>query len=253
MTLIVSIYDRVDLLPFFLRFYQERGIDRFVVALHNGEDNPLYWPILVHKKKYDLHVRASILCAKDQYSNAAETPGLNRIREEFVKPREWFAIADSDEFVICYQRLSFPQLAQIAEHERNCLGVHGNVIDRMASDGQFPPVDLKRSLDEQFPLALDITRTTGCNFNKVPLARGDVEILHGHHNISGMTWYRAVEVHHFKWTQGVQDRLRERQTAYYKQRAPGREEVTSFLRQTKNGVNLQEATYKIRPAVPVGV
>src|SRR3954464_15028786 len=100
MTLITPISDRIELLTFYIHYYRRQGAERFVVALYNGAQNPLYDSIycIGRQLKADLHVRTSVICPLSELNGSKETAGINLIRQEFIRPKEWFAIADLDEF-----------------------------------------------------------------------------------------------------------------------------------------------------------
>src|SRR5438270_2674000 len=156
MTIITPIYDRIDLLTFYLHYYRRQGIERFVVALYNGAKNPLHDAIccIGRQLKADLHVRTSVICPLSEFNGPKETPGINLIRQEFIQPMEWFAIADLDEFV---RPLHADNLLDLASNamKSGYLAVHGSMVDRISATGHFPTIDLRSSLDKQFPLLCD--------------------------------------------------------------------------------------------------
>jgi hypothetical protein len=204
MLVIFPIYNRVRLLPFFLRYYSSLGATRFVCALYNGERNPLYEQILPFESRYNLSIEES---TRDrhlpQYSAVAEGHGLNRIREAFSKNESWYCIADLDEFYFFGGR----NLSDLVyELERKGYdAAHGIFFDRIAADGTFP--EIGNSLDDTFPLACDLTHCAGLCNRKITIARSALDITPGHHDARGKILFHAAEVHHFKWHKGVRENV----------------------------------------------
>src|ERR1041385_6881970 len=98
MLMIFPVCDRVELLPYFLRYYQAMGATQFVCGLYNGKRNRLDKSIAAFESHYHLHIRTSVTCNRDRFSPVNEALGLNAIREEFAGPFGWYGIADLDEF-----------------------------------------------------------------------------------------------------------------------------------------------------------
>lgn len=209
MLVICPIFDRIELLPFYLRHYTNLGATQFVFAVWNGETNPLWHRIDDWKFDYPIELRKSVECPIESYNGPSETVGLNRMREEFRKTHDWFCVADLDEFCWFKDGASMRAVAGEADMA-GFSSVHGFFHDRFARDLSFPAIDPSKTLDEQFPLRADATGWHGANTNKVCLARTNVPILSGHHGATGAIWMNQIEVHHFKWTQGVEARLQER-------------------------------------------
>jgi hypothetical protein len=83
MLVICPIFDRCDLLPFYLRYYTRLGATQFVIALWNGDRNPLYEVLKPTPPGGRSTIRTSIECPVKDYNGPDESTGLNRIREEF--------------------------------------------------------------------------------------------------------------------------------------------------------------------------
>lgn len=222
MLVICPIFDRCDLLPYYLRYYTRLGATQFVIALWNGDRNPLYEVL----KTYPVEIRTSIECLVKDYNGPDESNGLNRIREEF-KPRfPWYCLADLDEFC-WFGGLTMPEI--IAEAEQGeFTAVHGYFFDRFARNG-YPPIPQDGVLDETFPMTAEATQRLGANYNKIPLSRSDVAVESGHHYTKGRAWWAKAEVHHFKWTDGLVERLRERDLYFTAQGLPWSGESRKFL------------------------
>ncbi len=255
MILIAPVFDRIDLLPFYLRFYARRGITSVIFALWNGVKNPLYRKLAGEVPMYGLqtYVRVSALCSIGDYNGPAEVDGLNRIRQEFVHPNDWYVIADLDEFVLPAVG-TFPESAQTAR-QNGYEAVHGVFIDRMARGGATPDVDTWRPLDEQFPLTCAVSRACGCNCDKVSVARGDVAIQSGHHGVAhGVPlWRDGVAVHHFKWTSGVKARTEDRFRRFSDQGLPWTYESKMLSAELGQSGFADLMKFSPQAATPIGV
>ena len=257
MTIITPICDRIELLAFYLQYYQRQGVERFVVALYNGRKSPLHDAIgrIGNRSKVDLHIRPSVICSLPEFSGPKETPGINLIRQEFIRPDEWFAIADLDEFVRPLQADNLIDLASRAMAS-GYTAVHGPMVDRIAATGQFPAIDPDNTLDEQFPFLCDLTEACGAMSSKIFLSQGHLEVENGHHwlnngNVSIMR--DGGEVHHFKWTSGIIGRLQNRLKHFRGQRLPWAEESAKLLKVIENGINLADPNLKVRIAQALGI
>lgn len=257
MTIITPICDRIELLPFYLQYYQRQGVERFVVALYNGRKSPLHGVIccIGNQIKVDLHIRPSVICPLPELSGPKETPGINLIRQEFIRPDEWFAIADLDEFIRPLRCSNLVDLASKAIAS-DYTAVHGPMVDRIAATGQFPAIDPDNTLDEQFPFQCDLTEACGAMSSKIFLSRGDLEVTNGHHwlNNGNVSILRdGGEVHHFKWTSGIIGRLQNRLKHFREQRLPWAEESARLLKVIENGINLTDHNLKVRIAQSLGI
>lgn len=251
MIVIVAICDRISLLPHFLSYYSRIGGTRFIVALYNGDKNPLYKEVEAFNRYYDLHIRPSIICPWEEFNGPREARGLNLIREEFSPKDGWYCAADLDEFVY-REGKTLPEIVAEAE-SAGYEAVHGEFLDRISSTGKLVPVgDL---LDECFPLCCNLSRHGGVTMSKIPLARSHLEIWSGRHRVgTKMCWYNATEIHHFKWTSEIRNVLEVRYKSYVAQRLPWAEESKRFLDVTATGgIDVSDPKFNVRPAALLGV
>ena len=131
-------------------------------------------------------------------------------------PNDWWVVADLDEFHV-YDRPLAEVIAvcEAGGHDH----VTGALLDRVAADGSLPPLKSDPSIWDQFPLAGLVTlHVPGAGSSKVTLARGDVQLHLGQHGaIAGRPLppeEAFPQVHHFKWTDSVLERLVLREQAY---------------------------------------
>ncbi len=251
MLLIFPVCDRVELLPYFLPYYKSLGVKKFVCGLYNGEHNPLYRNISKFSRKYDLTIRNSVLTGvPDHYNCAIDHPGLNRIREEFTGRQEWYAIADLDEFHFLHG-FTLPEVAGEAD-AHGYEAVHGVFFDRISRDGSFPKI--KGSLDKTFPLACNLTAQTKLAFGKIVMAKSHVPIEYGHHTAHAKVWFNFAQVHHFKWSHGVNRRV----AAYHEK---GKElgigwrieKLPEMINLIQDGINLRNPKLVVGEAQKLGI
>jgi hypothetical protein len=250
MLVICPIFDRCDLLPFYLRYYTRLGATQFVVALWNGERNPVF-EVVKSYTNWPIEIRTSIECLVKDYNGPDESHGLNQIRLEFKERGfPWYCLADLDEFCWFKDGKTMPQIVAEAE-AAGFNAVHGTFYDRLARNGKFPPIG--EVLDDTFPLTAEITKAMGATTGKVPLSHIDLAVESGHHYTKGKPWWNQVEVHHFKWTDGVVGRLRERDMYFTAQGLPWSGESKRCLEAVLDEDFSTNPRYRWREARKIGI
>ena len=252
MLLIFPVFNRIELLPQFLRYYSLLGITRFVCGLYKGEESPFYGDIMAFQARYDLEIRTSLACSIDAYNARGEKRGLNKIREEFAKDSGWYCIADLDEFHF-FRGKSIPHIIQEAE-SGGYEAVHGVFSDRIALDGSFPELDGRKTLDDTFPLVCDLSKCAGRTCDKIVLAKAFVKIEVGHHTARAKTWRNAAEVHHFKWHKGAYEVLEDFHRRYARQGLRwAKTEYPAVLElMHRSGIKLDNPNLRIQTAPRIG-
>ncbi|MDB6131356.1 MAG: hypothetical protein JWM04_2463 [Verrucomicrobiales bacterium] len=246
MLVICPVFNKIELLPFYLKYYEGLGATEFVVALWNGQKNPLHEAIL----QTGVDIRTSVMCDMKDYNGPAEIPGLNAIREELAGRHGWYCIADLDEFFHFGE--SLPAMREAAE-KNGFQAVHGIFHDRVAPEYEFPSISESTSLDLTFPLECDLTRVAATNNNKICMAKKEVRIESGHHYCHGKSWNYKAEVHHFKWRDGIMEQLAERDRFFTAQGLPWSGESSRFLKTINEKNYLEQSQYNTRPARIIGI
>jgi hypothetical protein len=133
-------------------------------------------------------------------------------RSRMRYPEDWHIIADQDEF----QLYPMPIVAVEKMCERHGYDhVCGAFLDRFASDGTMAPLNPHGSIWEQYPVAAFVTfpLLRGAA-RKVVLMRAHVPLMKGQHvALQGVGCPMSeccVQVHHFKWVEGIVDWLKSR-------------------------------------------
>ena len=146
----------------------------------------------------------------------------NEVKQMY--PNDWWVVSDDDEFHI----YSKPLNEIISACERNGWElVRGGFIDRIGQVGDFPKINKKENIFEQFPVAGFFRYPmSGACPNKVCIMKGYIEITSGQHyaKIDGQTTWKwqgwnhpliapvdeyNVQVHHFKWDSTCIERIKQ--------------------------------------------
>jgi hypothetical protein len=197
----------VALLPHLVRHYRGLGIESFRLIRHaEHTDDPEFALAEQYARACGVELFHTHVGPWDQNLN-------ERITEYVMSlcPDDWYAVVDLDEFQV-YDR---PPAELVALCERDGYEyVTGCFLDRVAADGSFPSVD-GTSPWQRYPLAGSVGAGLAKALPlKATLARGRVGLLSGHHGAADGTALPAhrsfAQVHHFKWTGTVVERMRRR-------------------------------------------
>jgi hypothetical protein len=196
----------INILPQMLEHYISLGVDSFFVNVHLAREND---PALEQTKavtdKFGLEI-ASVTTGNwvDDQRNVYM---LQRTRY----PDDWFILADQDEFQVYpgdLRSIVEDCDAQGFDHIRGCF------IDRIARDGGFPATNPDQRVWDQFPLGAYLSPILGADPRKVVALKGALPVVTGqHHALAGRacpTRQYFVPVYHFKWADGILERLTER-------------------------------------------
>lgn len=250
MTLCFGLLFDSGLLPRFIRYYRSVGADRFLCVAHGtaardrAEVALFGLPHLV------------VLGDRGPFTGLADSDTQDQLRAKQIPPGDWYAVADVDEFISDPDGRDLNALRSAAEAE-SADWVPGTFVDRVPAGGILPSCfrsDL--TLDEQFPLASDLTAgLLEANTGKCVMARGSVPIVSGHHRGDGRRASFTVEVHHFKWCgKDFARRTQDRAELYGRLGLPWADEGRRFLEHYGRfgRVNLDDPRLHTRPARPIG-
>ena len=207
MKLFVAIAGHASLLPHFLRHYRDAGVTEFYIAV----EPDLYDAIDAGSRDFPVHLVAGLDTSE---SIEGGTAAVTWMRRQFADPSEWVVLADLDEF----QAHAWGLAATVAAADAESANVvRGHMIDRVASDGQLPPVIPGADLWQLFPERCHVTsRLQGglsykCALVKAGLESGRTEegLSLAHHHMTGERVASvSVEIHHFKWNAEALERMR---------------------------------------------
>jgi hypothetical protein len=206
--LVTVVGDHVELLALMLAHYRALGIESFSVNVNVRDANdPCVRRVEEIVRAFGTRINS---VTAGEWLHGSNRAIYRRAREEF--PDDWFVLADCDELQAWPDDLR----SVLAWCERRGYDhVEGCFVDRLARDGDFPAYRAGVPLAEQYPLGAHLSYPlAGANPCKVVAAKGRVALGPGQHFADGGTVCPAsdvyVPVHHFKWTDGIVERLRRR-------------------------------------------
>jgi hypothetical protein len=192
--------------------YRGLGVESFHITRHiESFDDPEF------QRAQDVLTRRGLAFAAVHQGPWDEDLNAYLIRAQMRRhPRDWWVVADLDEFHVYDQPLTDIITACEAGGYDYVMGA---LLDRVAADGTLPALNPATSIWAQYPLAglvtLGVLRAVT---SKVTLARGDVHLHLGQHGAltgrSAPATEAFAQVHHFKWTDSVLPRLTHRVQAY---------------------------------------
>ena len=210
---------RVDTLWHMLNHYKDL-VDEMYVVVYEWESSSTYNEVLKITKEFET---AEIVkrATKEKFNWEYVTELYNETKMLF--PNDWWVVSDDDEFHV----YSKPLKEIILDCDRNGWElVRGGFIDRIGQTGDFPKINKKENIFEQFPVAGFFRYPmSGACPNKVCIMKGYIEITPGQHyaKIDGHTTWRwqgwnhpliapvdeyNVQVHHFKWDSTCVQRIK---------------------------------------------
>jgi hypothetical protein len=211
---------RVDTLWHMLNHYKDL-VDEMYVVVYEWEGSSTYNEVLKITKEFNT---AKIVqrVTKEKFNWEYVTELYNETKMLF--PNDWWVVSDDDEFHI----YSKPLKEIISACNTNGWElVRGGFIDRIGQTGDFPKINKKENIFEQFPVAGFFRYPmSGACPNKICIMKGYIEITSGQHyaKIDGHTTWRwqgwnhpliapvdeyNVQVHHFKWDSTCVERIKQ--------------------------------------------
>ena len=211
---------RVDTLWHMLNHYKDL-VDEMYVVVYEWEGFSLFEEVSKITKQFEnAHIIERV--TKEKFNWEYVTQLYNETKMLF--PNDWWIVSDDDELHI----YSKPLKEIISACDRNGWElVRGGFIDRIGETGNFPKINKKENIFEQFPVAGFFRYPmSGACPNKVCIMKGYIEITSGQHyaKIDGQTTWRwqgwnhpliapvdeyNVQVHHFKWDSTCVERIKQ--------------------------------------------
>jgi hypothetical protein len=211
---------RVDTLWHMLNHYKDL-VDEMYVVVYEWEGFSLFEEVSEIIKEFP-NTKIIERVTKEKFNWEYVTQLYNETKMLF--PNDWWVVSDDDEFHI----YSKPLKEIISACDRNGWElVRGGFIDRIGQTGNFPKINKKENIFDQFPVAGFFRYPmSGACPNKICLMKGNIEITSGQHyaKIDGQTTWRwqgwnhpliapvdeyNVQVHHFKWDETCIKRIKE--------------------------------------------
>lgn len=265
---ICVVYSGLDLLEHYLRHYDRIGVDEMIICAGVKKAADMLSGTQEERQRNDL-ARLIDVCkpyrakvypfSYEAYcTNEKLKVERNALAHYGIGSDDYIMWTDLDEF------FSFPcPLNELVDamNRRNDWAIHGWIVDRVAADGSFPELKADVPIEQQFPVACDITGAfLRANTRKIMLARGRVRVNAGHdtaHNahfkfvpVGELKDYKA---HHFRWTKQLASKVFERlQTPKNLHPAYVRECQRLLNYYNKHGrIDLANPIFKAREAPPI--
>lgn len=204
---LTGITGHTGLLEPFVDYYRNLGVSEIIAALFMHDIDDKY----IIKRLIALNI--SVCKIYEQPYNVMQ---VIKDRESYLPSLKdtWVLYPDLDEFMV------FPSnnmMGYLHECDKNGIRwIKASLIDRITRDGTLPILD-PNNLFQQFPVSCHITRDVLKATDTFAIASC------GHNIIDRYVFYRkycnitqsgSVIVNHFKWHQGVVDRLKKRVSHY---------------------------------------
>jgi hypothetical protein len=211
---------RVDTLWHMLNHYKDL-VDEMYVVVYEWEGFSLFEEVSKITKQFEnAHIIERV--TKEKFNWEYVTQLYNETKMLF--PNDWWVVSDDDELHI----YSKPLKEIISACDRNGWElVRGGFIDRIGETGNFPKINKKENIFDQFPVAGFFRYPmSGACPNKICIMKGYIEITPGQHyaKIDGQTTWKwqgwnhpliapvdeyNVQVHHFKWDSTCIERIKQ--------------------------------------------
>ena len=207
--LLTVIADGIELLPHFIKHYQQY-VDEINIAVYETDEHPLLGNEISELIGNDENIKIVKVIKNKAYDVDKATLLYNFIKSQ--KPNDWWVIANVNEFHL-YPHDNLRYMVDNCEENGYQL-VRGGVIDRIRPDNQFPEITKDQSIFDQYPtIGFFAHQMSKSNPNRVCVMRGHVELTPGQHyaKIDGETTWKwqgwdhplisktyTVQVHNFK-------------------------------------------------------
>jgi len=196
-------------------------VDEMYVVVYEWEGFSLFEEVFKITKQFEnAHIIERV--TKEKFNWEYVTQLYNETKMLF--PNDWWVVSDDDELHI----YSKPLKEIISACDRNGWElVRGGFIDRIGQTGNFPKINKKENIFDQFPVAGFFRYPmSGACPNKVCIMKGYIEITPGQHyaKLDGQTTWKwqgwnhpliapvdeyNVQVHHFKWDSTCIQRIKQ--------------------------------------------
>jgi hypothetical protein len=221
--------DDLRLLPRLINHYSYLGVTGrwFIGVQMDSAGDPQLERALHIVRRHDID--AAIVPVIGPWRHRVNTGLIQRMRQLY--PHDWTVVADQDEFHVYPDSLT--SIVRYCE-QRGYEAVSGDLIDRVAADGSFPPIESGRSLWHTFPLGGDLSHELiGAPSPQILIVKGSALLSWGSHYVARGVPCPKEElqavVHHFKWDATVIDRLKARIDLYTNLGEPWVDESVSIL------------------------
>jgi hypothetical protein len=206
--LVTVVGSYAGILPHMLRHYSGLGVNSFIVHTHaESLDDPV-----IEEIDQIVDTFGAKVASVNVFPWSATFNQILYRLDRPQRPTDWFILADQDE--LQFYRDGLFELLDYCDRSGYSY-VEGAFVDRLAADGRLGIVRANGSIWSQFPLGAFLTGPLlGASVNKIVAVKGNVAVGYGQHQARGSEGCPVAEhyipVHHFKWVDGLIDRLQHR-------------------------------------------
>lgn len=230
--LTVTIGPDYRLLPKFLNFYKNFGIENFLIILNTSDETP------------SLFLKNNGITPEkiwtEPFSEDLKQHYEREVVDRCCSGEDWVVYADLDEFQ--FYPMGFLNHINFCEKNRIEF-LEGRLVDRISKDGELTDLDSSIALEKQFPLRGFITSNLLKAWDKkIVFAKGRLVVGGGHHIFLDKATHKTlpydpdlnapskdIEIHHFKWDRGVLCRMKKYTQLSDSSLTAWRNEILRFL------------------------
>lgn len=225
---------RHNLIPQFINYYQNLGVEKFHITLHTDSD-------LLSIQKASIVKNGTILLSKLNITDIHHLDckfSAPIIREhhdtiqENINKEDWIIWTDLDEFQEYWTDL--PTLISILNKNKINI-VRGRFLDRVTANGVLAKFNPNEDIFKQYPLGSHITKEVLQGFPiKITLAKASIRLRQGNHTVSSAEELNVAPInsiiHHFKWDATLKERLKDRLSKRWKENYYWWKETENFYK-----------------------
>jgi hypothetical protein len=224
--LVVTVADfQIHRIPAFIAHYEAMGVTQFWLTIHceKTPDQITDLQLCAAAEPFLRGKPVELAVLRGSHDAMLVRSHHDALTERVIGPGIWIVWADIDEFQV-YPRDLHAVLARA--DQTGATYISGELIDRVASNGELPPLHPDTDLWTQFPVGCSLTSTImGGYTHKVTASKSHLGICHGNHEpltlVPSNHWASdLVAIHHFKWDATVVPRLERRLLPDWKDRCP---------------------------------
>ena len=241
----------LNLLYHFFDFYKKHGVDEFYIILQSNRGD--------NKRISDAQniLREFNITEKFTWMDDYYSPRLHQFMRRAIADMDktgWMIPADIDEFH------NFPLRAKLFLRDCDNRGINcvrGQLLDKVAQDGELNPIKKEIPIDRQFPFCADITKELAKgNTGKITAFKKPLIPGKGNHAVTKKKWRtvyhgQIIDCHHFKWDSLAPGRVEKRFRCYSEKKINWYKESERVYRYLQKRKKIMPEHFPLRQAGPL--
>jgi hypothetical protein len=198
----------LELLPHWFRYYrQQLGPARFCLTII-GDATRLSAVEEIASEFFPCPYSQIYINVCDGELHEGHGDQIQSLHTLGLNDQDWIVWTDLDELHWFGNNCTIRQALAAADREGR-KAIFGYFVDRTSPDGSLNPVEKTPCLWSQFPVESNFSRHCLRAYqDKVVAAKWGMNVTGGHHEIRGYRRHPPyAQVHHFKWTKGIRERV----------------------------------------------